>query len=177
MGRYFMPFQNSGRTTGLSLQAQYNINGRERATTFVRIEDDLQEVIEAEQERRRQQLDQILSRGNGLVSTAFGTMSLGERGTVNWTGYDRLVPTVLPSSFDGTASLEFSLVLADDLRGRYDGALQMQLGSGRSTAFLYTLVEDGLRLVYVPPQLVNDDNVVEEEPISPVVMFYRFTNS
>tara|TARA_B100000614_G_scaffold204578_1_gene186408 strand:- start:115 stop:1398 length:1284 start_codon:yes stop_codon:yes gene_type:complete len=160
-----------------SLQAQYNINGRERATTFVRIEDDLQEVIEAEQERRRQQLDQILSRGNGLVSTAFGTMSLGERGTVNWTGYDRLVPTVLPSSFDGTASLEFSLFLADDLRGRYDGALQMQLGSGRSTAFLYTLVEDGLRLVYVPPQLVNDDNVVEEEPISPVVMFYRFTNS
>jgi hypothetical protein len=53
----------------------------------------------------------------------------------------------------------------------------MNLGSGQFSVFLYTLVEDGLRLVFVPPNLVNEENVVTEEPISPVVMFYRFIDA
>ena len=159
------------------LIARYTVAGRDRTTTLVRIEEDLQDILAAEQERREQQLSQILSRGTGLVSATYGSMDVGERGTISKHGFERLVPTVLPSDFDGTASMEFSLFLADELRGRYDGALQMQVGSGRRRAFLYTLVDDGLRLVYVPENLIGDDNVVVEEPISPVVMFYRFVNS
>lgn len=159
-----------------SIDASFDVSGRPRTVTFVRIEEDLAEIIEAEQERRQRRLEQILDRGNGLVSTAFGTIALGDQGSISWTGYDRLVPSVLPASFDGTASLDFSLFLADDLQGRYDGALRMRLGAGASSAFLYALVEDGLRLVYVPDRLVSDTNVVEEEPISPVVMFYRFVS-
>ena len=174
-------FQGTDLTLTLSgrdrLSARYPVSGRETTTTFVRIEEDLQELITAEQERRAQRLQEILDRGNGLVSSAFGSIALGERGTVTWRGFERLVPTVLPREFGGTASLAFSLFLADDLRGRYDGALRMQLGSGRSVAFLYTLVDDGLRLVYVPENLITERNVVADEPISPVVMFYRFTTS
>jgi len=126
---------------------------------------------------RLRELEGILSRGNGLVSTAFGRMEISDQGVVSWTGYDRLVPTILPSTFGGTATLEFSLFLSDQLRGRYDGAMRMNLGPGQSSVFLYTLVEDGLRLVFVPSNLVNEENVVTDEPISPVVMFYRFIDA
>ncbi len=184
---YFSPVRNTIEFEGTSLtlalvgerrvEAQYNVNGRVRSTTFVQIDEDLGEVIDAERERRRQLLDQILSRGNGLISTAYGTVQLGERGTISWTGYERLVPSVLPTTFDGTASLEFSLHLADELRGRYDGGLRMVLGNNETVAFLYNLLDDGLRLVYVPDTLIDDEHLVEEEPISAVVMFYRFISS
>jgi hypothetical protein len=159
------------------LEVEFTVSGRSRAMRFVRIEEDLQEVIAAERERRLRELEGILSRGNGLVSTAFGRMEISDQGVVSWSGYDRLVPTILPATFGGTATLEFSLFLSDQLRGRYDGAMRMNLGPGQSSVFLYTLVEDGLRLVFVPANLVNEENVVTDEPISPVVMFYRFIDA
>jgi hypothetical protein len=159
------------------LEVEFTVSGRTRTTRFVRIEEDLQEIVAAERERRLRELEGILSRGNGLVSTAFGRMEISDEGVVTWTGFDRLVPTILPATFGGTASIEFSLFLSDQLRGRYDGAMRMNLGSGQSSVFLYTLVEDGLRLVFVPPNLVNEENVVSDEPISPVVMFYRFIDA
>ncbi len=158
------------------LEALYTVDGRDRTETFVRLEEDLAEIISAERERRSNSFEQIIDRGNGLISSTFGEMRLTDRGTITWRGFERLVPTVLPASFDGTATMEFSLFLSDELRGKYDGALLLRLGVGQTTAFVYTLLDDGLRLTYIPDNLVNDDRVVTAEPVSPVVMFYRFVS-
>ena len=40
---------------------------------------------------------------------------------------------------------------------------------------LYTLVDDGLRLVYAPAR-VTRSNVVMEEPVSSVIMFFRYAD-
>ncbi len=159
------------------LEASYRVDGRDRSETFVRFDEDIAEIVSAERQRRSQELEQILNRGNGLASSAFGEMRLTNRGAVTWTGYERLVPTVLPSSFAGSASLEFSLFLSDKLRGKYDGAMLMRLGPGETTAFVYTILDDGLRMTYIPEDLINDSKVVTDEPVSPVVMFYRFVTS
>lgn len=181
------PSPNAIRFTGTSLElslqgereleALYTVDGRDRSETFVRFEDNIAEIIAAERERRTRALEQILNRGNGLVSSTFGEMRLTDQGTVTWTGFERLTPTVLPSSFDGTASWEFSLFLSDELRGKYDGAVLMRLGAGQSTPFVYSILDDGLRLTYIPNDLVNADKVIIGEPVSPVVMFYRFVTS
>jgi len=156
------------------LEALYTVDGRDRSETFLRLEEDITEIISAERERRSRSFEQIFNRGNGLVSSTFGEMRLTDRGTITWRGFERLVPTVLPESFDGTATMDFSLFLSDELRGKYDGALLLRLGAGRSTAFLYTILDDGLRLTYIPNNLINEERVVTSEPVSPVVMFYRF---
>lgn len=181
------PAQNQIRFIGTSLElslvgerameAFYTMDGRDRSETFVRFEEDIAEIVSAERERRSRELEQIVNRGNGLASSAFGEMRLTDRGAVTWTGFERLVPTVLPSSFTGSASLEFSLFLSDELRGKYDGAMLMRLGPGETTACLYTILDDGLRLTYIPTNLINESNVVTDEPVSPVVMFYRFVTS
>ncbi len=158
------------------LEALYTVDGRDRTETFVRLEEDLAEIISAERARRSSSFEQIYNRGNGLVSSTFGEMRLTDRGAITWRGFERLVPTVLPASFDGTATMEYSLFLSDELRGKYDGAMLLRLGAGQSTAFVYTILDDGLRLTYIPDNLIDDDRVVTGEPVSPVVMFYRFIN-
>lgn len=184
---YFSPVRNTIEFEGTSLiltlrgenelAAQYRLNDRERTTVFVRIEEDINEVVATERIRRRQLLDQILDRGDTLISAAFGTMSIADDGTVAWEGYERLVPDILPRGFTGYARLEFSLYPDDEIRSRYDGALRMRTSSGQIVNFLYAITSEGIRFVYVPDNLIRDRIIVDEEPRSPVVMFYRFSRS
>jgi hypothetical protein len=159
------------------LVAQYRLNDRERTTVLVRVEDDIDGVIAAERERRRALLEQILERGNTLLSTAYGTITIGDTGLITWEGYERLVPSVLPGDFNGTARIEFSLYPAAEIRSRYDGAFRIRIDGTRSVHVLYTITADGIRLVHVPEALIEDRIIISEEPRSPVVMFYRFGRS
>lgn len=184
---YFSPIRNSVEFEGVSLTltlrsenqlvAQYRLNDRERTTVFVRIDEDIAEVVAAERARRRQLLEQILQRGNTLVSTAYGTMTIRDDGSVVWQGYERLVPEILPRTFSGNARLEFSLYPANEIRSNYDGALRLRTSDGEQINFLYAITSDGIRFVYIPQNLIRDRIIVDEEPRSPVVMFYRFSRS
>ncbi|SIP96795.1 hypothetical protein SAMN05920897_10223 [Alkalispirochaeta americana] len=156
------------------LEVSFLLNDRQRRETFLLIDDDLQEIIQEERDRRRELLEEFLSRGSGLVSTAFGSMELDEGGSLRWEGYQRLVPDILPASFDGRATMEFSLFIAGNLRSRYDGALRLLMQNGLSSAFLYTLTDDGVRFVYIPESSIDDRGVIQTEPATPIVLFFRF---
>ncbi len=155
---------------------QYNVNGQELATNFVDIDQDLEEVILAERERRDALLQEFLARGNVLVSSAYGEIALGSDGGFVWQGFERLVPRVLPGEFRGTGRLVFSLFIDDALRDRYDGALVLQLPGGSRVSFLYTLSDGGLRTVFVPEERIENATVVGE-PLTPVVVFFSFVKS
>jgi hypothetical protein len=178
IGRNAAGFENSDLSLQLigeeQLEATFLLNDRRRVETFILFDEDINEVVRTEQARRAQLLDQFLSRGDGLISTAFGSMELAPQGTLVWEGFERLVPDILPPGFDGNGSLRFSLFIDDSLRGRYDGALRIMMRGGMSTAFLYTLTDDGVRFVYLPPRLIDQDNLVRVEPSTPAVLFFRF---
>jgi hypothetical protein len=181
---YSMPRGNTIQFDGTSLtiirhsedriEVQYLVDERQRSSSFVIFDPDIDETITIERERREDQLLQMTMRGTGLVSTAFGSIDLNERGQVRWQGYERLVPTVLPSMFNGSGSFEFSLFIHNNLRARYDGAFQLVIPGAAPVAFLYTITDDGLRLVYVPQREISDQKLIREEPVSPVVLFFRF---
>lgn len=155
------------------ITVRYSANGRQRSDDFFLFPEEIDVIIQAERERRAEQLDRFLERGTGLISTAYGTMRLTDRGAITWSGFQRLVPAVLPSNFGGSGRLAFDVYLDDDLRGRYDGAAALVAPSER-IHFLYSFTDDGVRFVYVPASNVTDDGVVMAEPISPVVIFFRF---
>lgn len=156
------------------LEVQYLLDDRQRSSNFIVFDHDIQGIIQQERNRRQDRLQTILLRGNVLVSTAFGTMRLDSRGAVTWEGYERLVPAVVPAAFPGNATMQFSLFIADDLRGRYDGAFRLAYPGGPGIAFLYTITDDGVRLVFVPERQISDQLLIREEPVSPVVLFFRF---
>jgi len=173
-------FDGTDLTITLTSPERINVgyldNGRRRSADFVIFEEEIPVILDAERERRQALFEQFYSRGSTLVSTAYGTMELTERGAVTWLGYERLVPAVLPSGFNGSGRFEFGLHLADDLLGRYDGALEL-VNAASTVVFLYSFTDDGVRLVYVPSRMVDESYVVADEPISPIVIFFRFTGS
>lgn len=178
VGRNAVSFRDSDLELELigedQLRATFLLNDRRREEVFVIFDENIDEIIRTEQARRAQLLDQFLSRGDGLISTAFGSIELGLQGSLSWEGYERLVPDILPPGFDGNGSLRFSLFIHDSLRSRYDGALRIVMRGGMSTPFLYTLTDDGVRFVYLPPGLIDQDQIVRSEPSTPVVLFFRF---
>ena len=157
------------------LVAQYSVDGQEYRTVFVAIERSVAEIVAVERERRRQALQAITRGGARLTSTTFGTIRVAANGALSWSNFDRLVPDVLPPNFTGAATIQIDQFLSNPLVGRYDGALRIAIGATESVVLLYTLVDDGLRLVYVPAR-VTRSNIVVEEPVSSVVMFFRYAD-
>ena len=157
------------------LVAQYSVAGQEYSTIFVPIEQSVTDIVAAERERRRQALQAITRGGARLISTTFGTIQIGANGALSWSSFDRLVPDVLPSDFTGVAGIRMDQFLSNPLVGRYSGAFRMDIGATESLVFLYTIVDDGLRLVYTPARLTRS-NIVLEEPVSSVIMFFRYAD-
>lgn len=183
---YFSPrsdtieFENSSLILRLvndtTLTVQYNLNGQESAVQFVELDIDIDDVIQAEQQRRGDLLAEFLSRGNVLASSAYGSIRLGTDGTMTWEGFERLVPQVVPRDFTGTGRLEFSVFMDDDLRSIYDGVFRIDFLNGDAAVFFYSLTDDGLRTVYVPGSFI-EENTVSGEALTPVVVFFRFVKS
>jgi hypothetical protein len=133
---------------------------------------------------RRQGLFEVLySRGPSYTSHNYGTLSFEENGRFTWTGYNILVPQVIPAPALEGGVVDMRLFLANSLADRYNGAFTLRfntagtLTSGASRGvevdFMYTLDNQGFRIEYVPPTS-RDGIVVARRASSPMVIyFYR----
>ena len=153
------------------LSIQYVYEDREFVQAFQRIEEDISVYISAEQERRTQVYRTILDRGPSFRSDNYGRLELFPNQRFEWTGSRRLVPRIIPESASSTGTIDLGLFLAAPLMQRFDGALSFEFdGSDALVYFVYTLRDDGIRFVYVPPENVTDA-LVEAEAPSPLTIF------
>ena len=183
---YFSPridtieFENSSLIirveTENDITIQYTLNGQEETVQLTDIAEDIADVVQSERDRRKDLLNEFLSRGNILASTAYGTISLEDSGRFFWDGFDRLVPRVIPADFSGSGALEFSVFMNDELRSRYDGVFTLTFDGDRGAVFLYSITDEGMRTVFVPANLVSSNTVVSEA-LTPIVIFFRFVRS
>ena len=134
--------------------------------------DGIEDLRTAEQERR-----EALKAGFGdlgsLKSAAYGALSFEEGGVFVWNNYDRLIPSVIPAKTGSTGDIRFDRFLAADLKVSYDGAVTFSFREepDREFCFLYTISDNGLRLVFVPEGDIEDGLVIRENP-SPIVLFF-----
>ena len=84
----------------------YNHNSKEYAEVMVYISN-IEELIEAEIERRKLLFEQIAELGS-VSSSAYGRIIFEENRAFRWTNYKRLVPGVLPESAGENGRLEFN---------------------------------------------------------------------
>jgi hypothetical protein len=169
-----MQFQPRGRT---ELIVFYTVNGSQRSDIFYSFEQEIEEVITAEQERRKAVFESFLRRGTSLNSNAYGKIDLSpERGFV-WSGFERLVPQTIPEGTRGVGSVDFSVFIAREIRTGYDGVVSFrftgQTGE-RPLSFLYNFTDQGVRFIHVPPGNI-EDNIVRRETPNPLVIFFTFS--
>lgn len=156
------------------ISTQYTIDGRGYNIAMQTVEEDIRQEAENERERRRRLYSALRQQGEQMVSNAYGEIRFFEARRFEWHAYDRLVPRAIPPSAGNSGTVELNVFVGSQLRQNYDGALRFNfegIDDEQSPVFLYQLRNDGLRLVHVPRQQIDED-VIRSEPLSPLILFF-----
>jgi hypothetical protein len=167
-----------------SLELQFTENGGAlRSLRFAALPSDLDDLIMQETARRAGLFEVLYFRGPSYTSHNYGTLTFEENGRFTWTGYNILVPQIIPAPALEGGVVDMRLFLANSLTDRYNGAFTLRFdtssalipGASRAAEvdFMYTLDNQGFRIEYVPGTS-KDGIVVARRASSPMVIyFYR----
>jgi hypothetical protein len=162
------------------LAVQWNeAGGSERTALFVDLPVPLADLVVQETSRRETLFAALFAQGPIFSSANYGTLAFTETGGFVWSGFQRLVPQVIPQAALGAGSIEMRLFLAPALENRYDGAFSLVFnvvsGQKPAVSFMYTLdtVSGGLRLEYVPPANIGEVTVTRRAASPMIIYFYR----
>lgn len=161
------------------LSLQYSYKGNITSTVVDKMDQNVADLITAEQKRRDDIYKAFLDHGNTLSSNAYGVIRLAPDKTFTWTDFRTLVPNVIPRTATGTGTVTFPLYLDKSLKSKYDGVLTFNMNGTDNTqdaSFLYAFASGGVRFVYVPSRDITD-NVVQRESFSPVIIFFSLTHT
>ena len=161
--------------TNTTLAVQYIENtGLRRTLVFVALSAGVDDIIVQEQARRDAQFMTIFNQGPVFTSNNFGTITFSETGQFTWTGFDLLVPHLIPSGTSGRGRVNMDIFVSASLAERYTGAFTLRLTDitpNRNLPFLYGLDSQGLRLEVVPDFGI-ENNTVTRRATSPMVLYF-----
>jgi hypothetical protein len=175
------PLQMSLRSD-TTLAVQYiEDGGTPRTLLFIALSMDVKDLIIQETERRAALFQTVYTGGPVFASANYGTLSFSEGERFSWTGYDRLVPRIIPPSASETGKVVMGLFLADSLGNRYGGAFSLTfdgINKGASEAggtvhFLYSMDKQGLRMEYVSPEDIEGVTVTRRAASPMVIYFFK----
>jgi hypothetical protein len=154
----------------------------ERALRFTALPQDVRGIIVQETARREELFDRLFALGPEFESAAYGRLVLTGDGRFVWTGTDLLVPHIIPEGARESGAVDMGLYPGPALRGRYTGGLILRFNGAFNPAgpppvfpvrFLYTVVDGGLELEYVPPENITGSTVTRRAPAPAVVYFTK----
>lgn len=162
-----------------SIAVSFRYRDRPRTERFVVLATPVEDLIAAEQARRDRIYEALRAGGPALRSDAYGEVLLEPERRFRWSGFQRLVPDVVPADAPGTGTVELHLHLPAALRAEYAGVLTLAFDRGDRSGpparipFLYARDDTGMRLV--PAGGVDDDRLlVTGAATAPLVIYFRF---
>jgi hypothetical protein len=159
--------------TSLSVQFT-DTNSATRTLLFTALPAGVDDLIMQENARREAIFHAVYSQGPVFTSNNYGTIVFSEDGELNWTGFDLLIPLVIPERVSGRGRVAMDLFLTPSFEERYNGACTVYFtGFGGETAvhFMYNLDSQGLRLELVPNYCI-EDGVVTRRDSAPILLYF-----
>jgi len=157
------------------LAVQFNeATGTTRTFNFVSLPSDIDDIVLQENARRENLFMAIYDQGPVFTSNNFGTITLLQTGDFTWTGYELLVPQVIPGETKGTGQIKMDLYISPSYEDRFNGAFTMQFNDIRANNtiwFMYGIDDQGLRLEIVPDFGIEGVTVMRRAS-SPVVLYF-----
>lgn len=151
-------------------------SGTRRTLTFVSLPVDIEDLILQENARRENQYMVIHNQGPVFTSNNFGTITLLQTGDFTWTGYDLLVPQLIPAETRGTGRIIMDLYISPSYEDRFNGAFTLRFGDIRTNNtihFLYAIDNQGLRLEVIPDFGIEGITVMRRASSPMVLYFFR----
>jgi hypothetical protein len=162
--------------TGLAVQFA-DTGGATRTLLFTALPADVDDLVMQETARREGLYSVICSQGPVYTSTNYGTIIFSETGEFSWTGFDLLVPEVIPDTAADRGRVSLDLFLTPSFEDRYTGALTFHFAGARgqeaAVYFMYSLDLQGFRLEAVPEYCIEDVTITRRASPPVVLYFYR----
>jgi hypothetical protein len=163
--------------TDTTLAVQFtDTSGATRTMLFIALPADVDDLIMQENARREAAFYSIYSQGPVFTSNNYGTIVFSGDGGFSWTGYDLLVPQVIPAQAGGTGRVAMDLFLTPSFESLYNGACTFYFASARgeiAAHFMYILDSQGLRLEAAPDYTIEDAIVTRRDSFPVVLYFFR----
>jgi len=157
------------------ITAQYKYDGLEVSQAFIRLNDDVDNIITKEKERRAGLLQEFMDRGPEMSSQAYGTILFENGGRFTWIDKSSLISQqVLTVSAGNSGYVSFRNFPIEQIKSRYDGVITFNFESGETADFLYTMRDTGVSLLYVNERYIVDRVVKSDQFFSPIQMFFTF---
>ncbi len=115
------------------LSLQYSHKGNITSTTVEKIDQNVDDLVKAEQQRRDDLYTAFLDHGDRLSSSAYGEIRLSKDKKFTWDGFQPLVPNVIPRTATGSGNVGFPLYLDTSLKGKFDGVITFNLNGTDSS--------------------------------------------
>jgi hypothetical protein len=157
----------------------YSLADQVLSSVFVAFEEDIEEIVTQERERRERLADVFSSKSRVLRSSAYGNIYLEEQMRFRWEDFGRLGEQIFLEKVRGTGTVDFPYYLSDRVRGSFDGVITFRFdeyGKDEGTSFLYAFEATGVRFEYVRPQGIENLEVVRRDS-SPLVIFFSYGGS
>ena len=156
------------------ISVQYNYNGNEHYEAFIRLETSIPDVIQKEQERRDTILQHLLDAGPVYGSRAYGELAIHEDGGFTWSGKSALISRgILTTAAGNNGRIELNYFKEPGIAGSHEGVLGLRFDNGETVQFLYAFEDDGLRLLFVPKNAIENHRVKTDQFIDPVRLFFK----
>lgn len=139
---------------------------------FTRLSQSVRETIENEKNRRAFLYQTIVSQGPSFSSANYGLLQFLDDNSFVWTGYSLLSPSVIPSGIGSRGKVSLDYFISSDLAFNYNGAVTFRFDSDKKEiVFLYKLEENGLRMEYVPENLIRN-SLISSQSQNPIILFF-----
>jgi hypothetical protein len=157
----------------------YSIGDQVLSSVFIAFEEDIEEIVTQELERRERLAQIFSSRSRVLRSSAYGNIYLEEQMRFRWEDFGRLGEQIVLKPVRGSGTVDFPYYLSDGLSGSFDGVITFRFdeyAKDQGTSFLYAFESAGVRFEYVRPQGIENLEVVRRDD-SPLVIFFSYGGS
>ena len=181
---FTMTDENEYTLNGISLKIIYrranyivlrytDSSGKPQDLNFVTLSENITDIVNAEKTRRTQAYMQIYTHGPIYSSSSYGKLEFKEDGSIRWTGFKLLVPSIIDAGTKSTGSAQVKYSLSKELASSYDGVLTMKLdGMNSEVNFLYKLDGSALRLEDTTGAEFSGSQL-KSRGVSPVIIYLK----
>ena len=156
------------------INIKYVYEGIDYNSFYTLLDQSIDDYVAAERSRRNSLYQKIYEKGSYLSSDLYGSIVLKENRDFIWTGYVNLVPDIIPFGYGITGTVKNHYYLSGSLAKSYDGILSFVFErKSEEISFVYYMTEEeGLEMIYLPPDYVEED-LVNELPEKKEIFYFR----
>ncbi|MBN2659068.1 MAG: SH3 domain-containing protein [Spirochaetales bacterium] len=154
----------------------YKHDGKDVNESFVRLSENVNEIVSTELDRRKALLTELMEKGERFTSANYGSISIiDETGRFIWNNIQELINrNIISAQSEPQGRIEFSRFPDSLIKNTYKGVITFLFRNGSEVNFLYSYTEKGVSFIYVPDRYIKNRIVTTDQFFDPALLYFEF---